>query len=506
MVEFMYSGVVEVSGGDVADVLNAAEFLELPFAYGAVVAYLLTQISASTWADVRALGDRFVKPELSGAATEWAAAHFGQAAGDARAWRAVPRAWVEELLAREDLGCNDEDDVLAAALVWADGAEGRAAGLPALLNLVRLPHISAAKAWRLSLHPTVAGSLACMALMRECDPGTQEGDFALRHSPQRTCFTQACRLMVIDEDGVTFQYDVLSARWTVLPQLPPCEGNRITTFSTGATLNEFLYFTGTKHEPDEFYHRFLEVVRYDPLTGICTSLTPTDRTEEFRVTCSLDGFLYFGGDRRWARYSPRSSTWEEFTPNLIVSDHHDYQLVGMGGALYVIGGMVEIEHDECRELTATVARFTPDTNEWAFVTPMNVARYDHAVAVVDSALYVAGGWGLGVGVLSGSCSKMLSSCERYDAAANAWSRIADLPQPRVGIALACLRGSLYAFGGRIFVSETDDDGNCTRTSFPSPSPPWRYDAAADAWITAPLAAESAASPDFCSGRNGFCAH
>ena len=87
MVEFMYSGVVEVSGGDVADVLNAAEFLELPFAYGAVVAYLMTQISASTWADVRELGDRFVKPELSGAATEWAAAHFGQAAGDARAWR-----------------------------------------------------------------------------------------------------------------------------------------------------------------------------------------------------------------------------------------------------------------------------------------------------------------------------------------------------------------------------------------------------------------------------------
>ena len=104
MVEFMYSGVVEVSGGDVADVLNAAEFLELPFAYGAVVAYLMTQISASTWADVRELGDRFVKAELSGAATEWAATHFTKAAGDARAWRAVPQAWVEELLAREELG------------------------------------------------------------------------------------------------------------------------------------------------------------------------------------------------------------------------------------------------------------------------------------------------------------------------------------------------------------------------------------------------------------------
>ena len=114
MVEFMYSGVVEVRGGDVAEVLNAAEFLELPFAYGAVVAYLKAHISASTWADVRELGDRFVKPELSGAATEWAAAHFGDVVGDARAWRAVPRAWVEELLAREELGwCWSEEDLLA---------------------------------------------------------------------------------------------------------------------------------------------------------------------------------------------------------------------------------------------------------------------------------------------------------------------------------------------------------------------------------------------------------
>jgi hypothetical protein len=92
-------------------------------------------------------------------------------------------------------------------------------------------------------------------------------------------------------------------------------------------------------------------------------------------------------------------------------------------------------------------------------------------------LYVTGGH-------HGGAAGVLRSCERYDPALNTWSRIADLPELRREHALACLGGSLYAVGGR------------AATGAASTSPPWRYDATADAWVEAPLAAGSAAMTTF----------
>lgn len=482
MVEFMYSGVVEVSGGDVADVLNAAEFLELPFAYGAVVAYLLTQISASTWADVRVLGDRFVKPELSGAATEWAAAHFGQAAGDVRAWRAVPRAWVEELLAREELGgCWSEDEVLAAALVWAEGAEGGGAALPALLNLVRLPHISAAKALQLSEHALVVNSDASMDVLAELAAFNADAsavDIGLQQRwAVRTCFAGGKALVVISGDSVdAYRYDVISARWTDLPPMPSTR-----EWSAGATLNGQVYFAGgnrrldVDNEDDEEHDDGLsEVLHFDPAAacgvGAWAAVAPMATARYGAAAASLNGLLYVAGG--WdvgytrlssvERYSPASNSWQLVASMATARYHH--QLVAMGGALYAIGGSTD------NDATNSVERFDPATNTWAAVASMVAARYGHAAAVIGGALYVAGGVGNG--------DIWLSSCERYDPLENTWSPIADLPEPRYGIALACLRGSLYAVGG---------DGADYAVS---QSPPWRYDVPTNTWVVAPLAAGS----------------
>ena len=162
------------------------------------------------------------------------------------------------------------------------------------------------------------------------------------------------------------------------------------------------------------------------------------------------------------RYSPASNSWQPVASMATARVAH--QLVAMGGALYAIGGYTS------NGVTNFVERFDPTTNTWAAVASMGTARCAHAAAVMGGALYVAG-------VLDNE-NTALSSCERYDPAANAWSPIADLPEPRSRLALACLRGSLYAIGG--------EDAN----SAVSQSPPWRYDAAANAWVVAPLAAGS----------------
>ncbi len=100
-------------------------------------------------------------------------------------------------------------------------------------------------------------------------------------------------------------------------------------------------------------------------------------------------------------------------------------------------------------------------------------------------LYVAGGSAAPVP------SPALRRCEVYDPVSDSWARIASLPEARCLLALACLDGALYALGGAA------DDGE-GYSEF-STSPPWRYDATADAWGEAYLARDSAEMRAFASG-------
>jgi hypothetical protein len=60
-------------------------------------------------------------------------------------WGALPLAAVQEVVRREDAGGGREDEVLEAALAWAEAQEGGgAAALAAVLPQVRLPQLSAA--------------------------------------------------------------------------------------------------------------------------------------------------------------------------------------------------------------------------------------------------------------------------------------------------------------------------------------------------------------------------
>ena len=153
------------------------------------------------------------------------------------------------------------------------------------------------------------------------------------------------------------------------------------------------------------------------------------------------------------------------------SRRKDHQLVALGGFLYAIGGY------SVGARVATAERYDPATNTWAPIASMASARSDFAAAAMGGFLYVTGGV---EGPVAGPYV-VLRRCERYDPASNTWSRIADVPEPRFIHGLACLDGSLYVVGGKAVVG-----GPC------STSPPWRYDATADAWVEVPLAAGSAA--------------
>lgn len=102
---------------------------------------------------------------------------------------------------------------------------------------------------------------------------------------------------------------------------------------------------------------------------------------------------------------------------------------------------------------------TAEVGSWGSAAVLQPARSEYAAAVLDGAIYVAGGFGA------------LSRFERYDPLADAWEQLADLPEPRHHLSLAAVDGAVFLAGGHTESTHTATD------TF------WRYDPGTDAWET-----------------------
>ena len=92
-------------------------------------------------------------------------------------------------------------------------------------------------------------------------------------------------------------------------------------------------------------------------------------------------------------------------------------------AIIVIGG------NDGSSALSSGERYDPVANAWSPIASMGTARAYHAAAVIDGLLYAIGG---------DDDSSSLSSGERYDPAANAWSPIASMGTAREYLAAAAI--------------------------------------------------------------------
>ncbi|MGA0545864.1 Kelch repeat-containing protein [Brevundimonas sp. VNH65] len=124
--------------------------------------------------------------------------------------------------------------------------------------------------------------------------------------------------------------------------------------------------------------------------------------------------------------------------------------------------------------------FDPADLKWTTGRPCPMARNSAAGAVLDGALWIAGGRT----VTGGGTGRL----DRYDPVADRWDTLAPIPvSPRTGkqvgggLALAAARGRLVAFGGEWFAPRSEGGGGGVFAET------WIYDPARDAWTeSAPM--------------------
>nr|XP_015802069.2 kelch-like protein 33 [Nothobranchius furzeri] len=206
----------------------------------------------------------------------------------------------------------------------------------------------------------------------------------------------------------------------------------------------------------------------------------------------MDGMLYVaGGCYFYAKddimnsaysYDPMKERWkrladmQESRSNFSVVVHEDH--------LYAIGGDKELNTN-----THAVEMYTPETDTWSFVQPLDQALSGYGVTSINGAIFISGGFNCKYVCLATMflyhpergavyladmthdraqhCMEALQghlyvaggvcnfrefyadqpACEVYDPVADSWASFASLPAPHVGAASAVLEDKIYVLGG-----------------------------------------------------------
>ncbi len=128
------------------------------------------------------------------------------------------------------------------------------------------------------------------------------------------------------------------------------------------------------------------------------------------------------------RYRPEEDRWEPL-PVLPTPRHHT-MAAAADGLIYVLGGYGP------DGFNAVAGSWVYDQTSWSEIVDLPEAVGAGAAAAIDATVYLVGGVPDGTSALG------------YDPAANTWTSLVPMSQPREHFALVVYEGELWALGGR----------------------------------------------------------
>lgn len=196
------------------------------------------------------------------------------------------------------------------------------------------------------------------------------------------------------------------------------------------------------------------VEAYDPVTNTWTARAPLPQPRGLFGIGVINGIIYAVGgtgspgsgvDRSVAAYDPLTDTWTGRAP--LPTPRYDLSVAVVNGILYAIGGSLFDPSCSCVRQVGTVEAYDPATDTWTARAPMPTARSSFGAATLNGVIYAVGGadWreALGLGL------SWISATEAYDPATDSWTTRAPIPTPRFWLGAAVLDGALYVAGGAV---------------------------------------------------------
>ena len=400
LVDFIYTGVIDISVQNVQDVLSVASLLQVTEVMELCCSFLHRNLEPQNCLGIRNFAEAHGCQELSNAVDQYALKNFSEVAKGPEFLQHSCQN-IEKLIKSSELYISNEQEVFEAIVTWVrHSPEEREPMLPQLMKHVRL-----------SLLPV-------KYLIKEVDTC----DLVKRSLQCRDFVDEAKQYHLVPEER-----SFMDATERMVP--------RKSTVGT-------LFAVGGKESSDSITRSVECYNLYEDKWEKAPDLLV--RRQQLGVGALGGKIFAVGGSDGSLRLSsvecfdPATRSWSFVGPMGTCRSG-----VGVGvlsGAMYAAGGY------DGRSCLSSVERYDQEKNVWCNVSNMSIKRSFPGVAVYRDSIYVFGG---------NDGSSFLSIAEVYDPHVNRWRNIARLNSPRAGIGVSILEHCIYIAGGNDGTSRLD---------------------------------------------------
>ena len=334
LLDYLYTGHVNVTQHNAFDLLKIADFLVIPSLKEVSSKFIIQTLSSSNCLMVYYLAVNYQCIELQEKARDFVFGNFTSVV-EHEDFLNLTVSEVEEWISSDEIRVRGEEDVFQAVVKWAEKrGSGDREKFFDLFRHVRLIYLSRNYVFNeIFPHPLVTNDNACTAFVldsvKDVSSGSEECFFA--QAPRNCLRTTEDCLVVAGVGKRTLCYLPAENKWYDMAR---------------KTKNNYYYMSASHGK-------------------LYTSPIPDQPMEQF---------------------DPVINSWVPLMCYSSVMSHRGAAVVNFQGFLYLIGG------EEDKEAVSSVHKYNPDTNLWQEVAPMNVSRAGVCAVADKETMYAIGGY------------------------------------------------------------------------------------------------------------------
>ncbi|ESO83202.1 hypothetical protein LOTGIDRAFT_179800 [Lottia gigantea] len=445
LLEFMYTGLLEINIANVQDILQGASLLGLSALRTNCSQFLEGQLAASNCLGIHYFADMYGLTELASYARQFMFQNFLEIVRSDEFYE-LSQERLLNLLNSDKLRVVSEHQVFEAACAWIQyDPVGRSHCACAILQNIRLALLDLTYLENIVIKSEFFNNCAKCQLVISKAIRTQQDNVAMEMITPRA--QPPCIYVVGGRNSTDCQlssmerYDFLTDRWVANVN---CNMN-IARTAVGVTCQEgLLYAIGgecalLETQEDTLYLRCVEC--FDPVIKQWLPKPEMKVARSFVAVAAARGCIYaIGGEDRSCsyniveKYDPKAEKWS-FTTNL------KRKRAGAGvavcdGRIYVAGGFDKTLHMD----RASVECYDPDTQDWTFVAEMEKGRSGLSLVTCDQFIYAIGG-------RFRHLDQYFDLVERFNTVTKQWTTITPMNTSRAWPGVALFDGLIYVLGG-----------------------------------------------------------
>jgi len=420
VLEFIYTGSVEVTQENSEDLVAAANYFLIPGLKTVSGRFLERQMSKANCISTFYFAEIYQCDELTSNTRRFIYANFASVA-EMDEFLNLEAKEVERWISSDEISVAVEVDVFKIVLKWIEQKESeRKASFEQLFPHVRLTSLSRDVLFNVVTNELVRENFGCLKLVSDAVKLISlPSEANLSQSPRKGLETRA---IVACGGKYTLCYLPEKDEWKRLADGLSERSQRTKMISYCDQLYAFPFY-GKAERYDPVFNGWSSLDLYT----VWSSEVAVVRGEIYAVEVNTSS-----KKSTIKRYDVERCSWQTLSSSR-EGCRENSCVIAAGKHLYVCGGKLG------REYFSKAERFDIVENKWEEIANMQQKRWRAFGVASDGNIFVAGGR-----EDSRSC---LRTCEMFNISTNEWQFIGNLNVPHEDGSMVCLKGTLYVLGG-----------------------------------------------------------